>query len=47
MSEVLTFLGGESRPISDLAQLPRPLVFTNGVFDILHCGHVEYLRNAR
>jgi rfaE bifunctional protein nucleotidyltransferase chain/domain len=25
----------------------RPLVFTNGVFDILHRGHVEYLFRAR
>ena len=23
------------------------LVFTNGVFDILHAGHVRYLQNAR
>jgi rfaE bifunctional protein nucleotidyltransferase chain/domain len=30
-----------------LAALPRPLVFTNGVFDILHCGHVTYLDRAR
>ena len=30
-----------------LAQLPRPLVFTNGVFDILHRGHVTYLAQAR
>jgi len=30
-----------------VAQLPRPLVFTNGVFDILHRGHVEYLHDAR
>ena len=30
-----------------LAALPRPLVFTNGVFDMLHPGHVEYLENAR
>ncbi len=30
-----------------LAQLPRPLVFTNGVFDILHRGHVSYLVAAR
>jgi rfaE bifunctional protein nucleotidyltransferase chain/domain len=27
--------------------LPRPLVFTNGVFDILHRGHVTYLAEAR
>lgn len=30
-----------------LAQLPRPMVFTNGVFDILHRGHVTYLAQAR
>jgi D-glycero-beta-D-manno-heptose 1-phosphate adenylyltransferase len=27
--------------------LPRPLVFTNGVFDVLHRGHVAYLAQAR
>jgi rfaE bifunctional protein nucleotidyltransferase chain/domain len=26
---------------------PRPLVFTNGVFDVLHRGHVMYLTQAR
>ncbi|GAB3241943.1 nucleotidyl transferase family protein [Chitinimonas naiadis] len=30
-----------------LASLPRPLVFTNGCFDILHRGHVSYLAQAR
>ena len=30
-----------------VAALPRPLVFTNGVFDILHRGHVSYLAQAR
>jgi rfaE bifunctional protein nucleotidyltransferase chain/domain len=30
-----------------LAALPAPLVFTNGVFDILHRGHVSYLAEAR
>ncbi|WP_018988137.1 D-glycero-beta-D-manno-heptose 1-phosphate adenylyltransferase [Aromatoleum toluclasticum] len=29
------------------ATLPRPLVFTNGCFDILHRGHVTYLAQAR
>jgi len=36
---------------SEIAQraalLPRPLVFTNGCFDILHRGHVTYLAQAR
>src|SRR6476661_2222059 len=27
--------------------LGRRIVFTNGVFDILHPGHVRYLRDAR
>ena len=27
--------------------LARPIVFTNGVFDILHRGHVTYLAQAR
>ena len=27
--------------------LPRPLVFTNGVFDVLHRGHATYLAQAR
>ncbi len=30
-----------------LAALARPVVFTNGVFDILHRGHVTYLAQAR
>ena len=30
-----------------LGSLRRPLVFTNGVFDILHRGHVTYLARAR
>jgi len=29
-----------------LAELARPLVFTNGCFDILHRGHVAYLEEA-
>ncbi|MGA8049669.1 MAG: adenylyltransferase/cytidyltransferase family protein [Burkholderiales bacterium] len=38
-------------PPADLARrvatLARPLVFTNGVFDLLHRGHVTYLARAR
>ena len=33
--------------LPQLALLPRPLVFTNGVFDVLHRGHVMYLEQAR
>jgi len=29
------------------AALPRPLVFSNGCFDVLHRGHVTYLAQAR
>lgn len=28
-------------------RVARPMVFTNGVFDILHRGHVTYLAQAR
>lgn len=30
----------------DEGKLKRPLIFTNGVFDILHRGHVSYLDQA-
>ena len=30
-----------------IGSLARPLVFTNGVFDLLHRGHVTYLARAR
>ncbi len=30
-----------------ITSLARPLVFTNGCFDILHRGHVTYLAQAR
>lgn len=45
--------GSESKIVRDaaqlasrLAQLARPVVFTNGCFDILHRGHVAYLEEA-
>ena len=44
-------LEAKIRPPGELArwarELPRPLVFTNGVFDVLHRGHVTYLEQAR
>jgi rfaE bifunctional protein nucleotidyltransferase chain/domain len=30
-----------------LAELPRPLVFTNGVFDVMHRGHAIYVAQAK
>ncbi len=32
---------------SQAANLARPLVFTNGVFDILHRGHATYLAQSK
>lgn len=47
MNEKSTFFHGQVCAETALADLPRPMVFTNGVFDILHRGHVEYLHDAR
>ncbi len=33
--------------VARVARLPHPVVFTNGVFDVLHRGHVTYLAQAR
>ena len=33
--------------LSRIAALPRPRVMTNGVFDLLHRGHVAYLEASR
>ena len=32
---------------SRVRALPQPVVFTNGVFDVLHRGHASYLAQAR
>ena len=45
-----TFLDKLCTPVdlaARVAALPQPVVFTNGVFDILHRGHVSYLAQAR
>jgi len=33
--------------IARVSTLPRPVIFTNGVFDVLHRGHATYLAHAR
>jgi len=33
--------------VNELRAAGRTIVFTNGVFDLLHPGHVHYLRHAR
>lgn len=38
---------GRAQLPASVADLKRPLVLTNGVFDILHRGHVNYLAQAR
>ena len=40
-------IAGSGDTLARIRALPRPLVFTNGVFDVLHRGHVAYLEHAR
>ena len=40
-------MAGAADALARIHALARPLVFTNGVFDILHRGHVTYLEQAR
>ena len=40
-------IAGARDALARIATLARPLVFTNGVFDLLHRGHVTYLDAAR
>lgn len=47
MADFLDKLCPRSELATRLATLARPIVFTNGVFDILHRGHVSYLAQAR
>ena len=43
----LNKLASRDEALARVAALPRPVVFTNGVFDVLHRGHVTYLEQAR
>jgi rfaE bifunctional protein nucleotidyltransferase chain/domain len=51
MNSLPTALADKLCPPAQLMQrlpaLARPLVLTNGVFDVLHRGHVQYLAQAR
>jgi D-glycero-beta-D-manno-heptose 1-phosphate adenylyltransferase len=40
-------LASRSEAMARINDLPKPVVFTNGVFDVLHKGHVTYLEQAR
>ena len=44
---VFSKLCSRTDALERIQRLPRPLVFTNGVFDVLHRGHVVYLEKAR
>ena len=46
-SEKLYSLDGLQRLVEDRRRIGQKIVFTNGCFDILHAGHVEYLQKAR
>ena len=45
--EFLAKIAARDEARARVAALPPPVVFTNGVFDVLHCGHVTYLAQAR
>jgi rfaE bifunctional protein nucleotidyltransferase chain/domain len=47
MRRMNEFIVDAGESLARLQSLPRPMVFTNGVFDILHRGHVSYLAVAR
>jgi len=46
MSSLMDKVCAQADISARLDALPRPLVFTNGVFDVLHRGHVNYLHHA-
>ena len=47
MADFLDKLCPRSELAARIAGLPQPVAFTNGVFDILHRGHVSYLAQSR
>lgn len=47
MSELMDKVCLREQAVERVAALKRPVIFTNGVFDVLHRGHVNYLHEAR
>jgi rfaE bifunctional protein nucleotidyltransferase chain/domain len=45
--DFLAKIVGRDHARARVAELQGPVVFTNGVFDVLHRGHVTYLAQAR
>ena len=45
--DFLKKLSPRGEAVQRVAALAGPVVFTNGVFDLLHRGHVSYLAEAR
>ncbi len=45
--DFLNKLAPRAQAAERMAALPKPVVFTNGVFDVLHRGHASYLAAAR
>jgi rfaE bifunctional protein nucleotidyltransferase chain/domain len=43
----LAKIAAREQAAARVAAIPAPVVFTNGVFDVLHRGHVSYLAQAR
>ena len=41
------FIDLKETSLEEINSLKRPFTFTNGVFDILHLGHAEYLANSK
>ncbi|HEY6070606.1 MAG TPA: D-glycero-beta-D-manno-heptose 1-phosphate adenylyltransferase [Chthoniobacterales bacterium] len=45
--EKIVSLGELPRPVKELRAAGKNIVATNGCFDLLHVGHVRYLKRAR
>jgi len=47
MNAISRKIFSRANAVAAIAALPKPVIFTNGVFDVLHKGHVTYLAAAR